>query len=239
MKVIGVIPARFESSRFPGKPLVEIAGISMIERVYNQAIQSKVLTTLVVATDNENIYDHVNSFGGNVVMTSKFCQNGTERCVEVVSHSEEDYDALINIQGDEPILNPDQIDQLIELLNKSAEIATLAHELLDAEKNNQNIVKVAFDKKGIATGFSRDYDFILNQSSNVYKHVGLYGFKTSILTKIVKLNPTPNETLERLEQLRWLDHGYKIKVGITNHQNYSVDVPNDIDKILNVINTKT
>ncbi|MEZ5008551.1 MAG: 3-deoxy-manno-octulosonate cytidylyltransferase [Chitinophagales bacterium] len=237
MKVLGIIPARYESVRFPGKPLADIAGKSMIQRVYEQANQSKALDKLVVATDDQRIFDHVASFGGSVVMTSKQCKNGTERCAEVLLKENKSYDAVINIQGDEPILNPEQISQLVELLNSTSDIATLAHKLAEKEKANPNIVKVALGGDQLSIAFSRDYDFIQNQSDKIYKHIGLYGFKSSILKKIVKLQPTPNEELEKLEQLRWVDHGYQIKVGITSHQNFSVDVPDDIIKILKVLNS--
>lgn len=237
MKVLGIIPARYDSIRFPGKPLVDIDGQSMIQRVYQQSIQSKVLNKLIIATDDQRIFNHVTTFGGQVEFTSNQCKNGTERCAEVLLHkASENYDAVINIQGDEPILNPEQIDQLADLLLNGKDIATLAHTLAEQEKQNPNIVKVAVGEDNVAIGFSRDYDFLQNQSDKIYKHIGLYGFKTSILKKIVQLQPTPNEVFEKLEQLRWLDHGYQIQVGITIHQNYSVDVPDDVIKILKVLN---
>ena len=238
MKVLGIIPARYESVRFPSKPLIDIAGKSMIQRVYEQANQSKALDKLVVATDDQRIFNHVTSFGGSVVMTSKHCKNGTERCAEVLLKENESYDTVINIQGDEPILNPEQINQLVELLNSTSDIATLAYKLAEQEKTNPNIVKVAVGNNQLSIAFSRDYDFIQNQSDKIYKHIGLYGFKSSILKKIVQLQPTPNEELEKLEQLRWVDHGYQIKVGITLHQNFSVDVPDDVIKVLKVINSQ-
>jgi 3-deoxy-manno-octulosonate cytidylyltransferase (CMP-KDO synthetase) len=235
VKVLGIIPARFQAARFPGKPLADILGKPMIQHVYERALKSKALDKLVVATDNEKIYDAVRSFGGDVYMTSTTCNNGTERCANLLAQMNEQFNIIINIQGDEPILHPHQIDQLSEMLFSEIDIATLAHPLMVEEQENQNIVKVALDKNGNALGFSRHYDFIQHLSEKIYKHIGLYGFQTNVLTKIVKLQPSPNEQFEKLEQLRWLDHGYKIKVGITEHQNFSVDVPSDIDKILEVI----
>jgi 3-deoxy-manno-octulosonate cytidylyltransferase (CMP-KDO synthetase) len=232
VSVLGIIPARFDAARFPGKPLVNIAGKPMIQHVFERALQSQSLDKLVVATDNEQIFATVQSFGGEVYMTDPNCNNGTERCANLLQQLNQNFDCIINIQGDEPILHPEQIDQLALLLVTNTDIATLAHPLLPEENDNKNIVKVALDNNDIALGFSRDYDFIQHLSDKIYKHIGLYGFKTNVLTKIVKLQPSPNEVFEKLEQLRWLDHGYKIKVGITKHRNFSVDVPADIEKIL-------
>lgn len=232
MKVVGIIPARYESSRFPGKPLAHIAGKPMIERVFTQAAKATQLSDLIVATDDKRIFDCVEGFGGKAMMTSPECNNGTERCAEVIRNLSDEIDAVINIQGDEPILQAAQIDQLIELLKSDAEIATLAHGLQPSEFEEENVVKVAIDNQNIATSFSRDYQFIQHQSSKIFKHIGLYAFQKAILLKVVNLQVSPNEALERLEQLRWLDHGYAIKVGITPFQNFSVDVPSDIEKIL-------
>ena len=150
--------------------------------------------------------------------------------------ADEEFDLVINIQGDEPLLYPEQLDQIIELLKKDdIEIATLCHPLRAEEHDNANIVKVAIDQHGVALGFSRDYQFITNVADDIYKHVGIYGFRSDVLSKVVTLKPSPNEVLEKLEQLRWLDHGYRIKVGITEFPNLSVDVPEDLNKILAVL----
>ncbi len=238
MKVIGIIPARYESVRFPGKPLADIDGKPMIQRVFEQAQKSNVLDELVVATDDQRIFDVVKSFGGHVLMTDSNCANGTERCADLLHKINPSFDIAINIQGDEPILNPSQIDQLVNLLHSDFDIATLAHQLLLEEQSNPNIVKVALDSNGKALAFSRDFSFIEHISKSIYKHIGLYGFKTDVLHKIVNLQSTPNENFEKLEQLRWLDHGYQINVGITQHCNYAVDVPQDIDKILKVLSAQ-
>ncbi len=236
MKVIGIIPARYKSIRFPGKPLTVIKGKTMIQRVYECASQASSLSSLYIATDDQKIYKHCKTFTENVLMTSPNCENGTERCAEVLNNLDDQFDCVINIQGDEPILVPEQIDHLIDLLKGDhQDISTLCYPLLEEEKDNHNVVKVALDKSDWAIGFSRDHEFIQNLSDRVYKHIGLYGFKSDTLKRIIQLQPTPNEQLEKLEQLRWVDHGYQIKVGITDHQNFSVDVKEDINKILAVL----
>lgn len=243
-KVLGVIPARYASSRFPGKSLADIAGKSMIRRVYEQAASCTALDRLVIATDDERIFDHARSFGAEALMTPASCRNGTERTAGALHKIGNGFGIVINIQGDEPLLQPGQLTQLIALMQRShCDIATLAHKLEEGEAENPNVVKVAFDhalddadvRAGIAHGFSRDYDFISNAEGSVYKHIGLYAFRKSCLEKVVRLEPTPNELLERLEQLRWVDHGYRIAVGVTALPNYSVDVPEDIHKILDVL----
>ena len=158
MKVVGIIPARYGSTRFPGKPLVNIEGKSMIQRVYEQCQKSKELSDIIVATDDERISFHVKSFGGEVMMTSKNHESGTDRCGEVMKNLEEHYEIVVNIQGDEPFINPEQITNLIELLkNSDVQIATLAKRLDDFETySDENKVKVIFNDKKIATSFERD-----------------------------------------------------------------------------------
>ena len=239
MKVLGIIPARYASQRFPGKSLADIAGKSLIHRVHERASAAQSLNRLVIATDDQRIYDHARTFGAEVLMTSQNCKNGTERCAEV-HQLLPGYEAVINIQGDEPLLHSDQVDQLIDLIrNSSCQIATLANPLDESERHNPNIVKLALEgadgQSDQAIGFSRDYDFISNATGTVYKHVGLYAFQADCLSKIVALEPTPNEVLEKLEQLRWVDHGYEIKVGISPYTNPAVDVPEDINKILDLL----
>ncbi len=232
MKVIGIIPARYDSSRFPGKPLANILGKSMIERVYEQCKKASSLSDVIVATDDERILNHVQSFGGEAMMTSKDHQSGTDRCNEVVQKLTENYDVIVNIQGDEPYINPVQIDEIIELFEEEkTQIGTLAKKITDIEIiANENSPKAIFDKNGIALNFYRN---IANISSECtyYKHIGIYAYRSEILTKICELEQSENEKRERLEQLRWLDNGYKIKVGITTFEAISVDTPEDIEKI--------
>ena len=232
MKVIGIIPCRYASSRLPGKPLADILGESMIQRVYEQCKKSTCLSDVVVATDDKRIYNHVLDFGGKVMMTSTTHQSGTDRCNEVIQSLEEKYDIAINIQGDEPFINPEQIDQVASLFSsKKVSIATLAKKIED--KNiitDINSPKAIFDTNGIALNFCRSIAQI-KPNQTYYKHIGIYGYRTQPLAEICKLPASKNEKIERLEQLRWLDNGYKIKVGITTFESLSVDTPEDIGKI--------
>lgn len=232
MKTIGIIPSRYESSRFPGKPLADILGKSMIQRVYEQCKKASSLSKVIVATDDERIFNHILSFGGNVIMTSNSHSSGTDRCNEVIQSFEEKYDLAINIQGDEPYINPEQIDQVASLFSsENVSIATLAKKIEDESIiTDINSPKAIFDTNGIALNFCRK---ITNptQEKSYFKHIGIYGYLTKILAEICKLPPSDNEIKERLEQLRWLDNKYLIKVGITTHEGISVDTPKDIEKI--------
>ena len=232
MKIIGIIPSRFGSSRFPGKPLADILGKSMIQRVYEQCKKASSLSKVVVATDDEKIFNHVIDFGGQVMMTSESHISGTDRCNEVIQSLDEKYDIAINIQGDEPYINPEQINQVASLFSsKEISIATLAKKIVD--KNiitDINSPKAIFNSKGIALNFCRKITNP-NKEKTYFKHIGIYGYLTEILTEICKLPPTDNEIKERLEQLRWLDNKYTIKVGVTTHEGTSIDTPEDIEKI--------
>jgi len=235
MKVLGVIPARYSSLRFPGKPLVDIAGKSMIQRVYEQAIKCKDLNKVLVATDDDKIFNHVKLFNGNVIITSSNHQSGTDRCAEAVEKIGEDYDIIINIQGDEPTINPFQISSLIELLKNSNEgIGTLYKKIKSQkELDDLNTVKLIFNDDFEATNFFREnlFDKILCN-----KHIGMYGFRKETLMKITMLPLSINEKKHNLEQLRWLDNNYKIKVLETKTENISIDTIDDLKKLLN--NTK-
>ncbi len=239
MKIIAVIPARYQSSRFPGKPLALIAGIPMIQRVYEQALKVRRLDEVIVATDDERIYKLVESFGGNVQMTKSSHRNGTERCAEIATNNV-DTDLIINIQGDEPFIAPKQIDLLIDQLQKQGEgIASLAKRI-DSEKDwkNPNIVKVLFDTKFKVLYFSRaplpyhrsNSNGSWNRKQKYYKHIGLYGYYRNTLLEITKLNPSPLEIAESLEQLRWLENGHTIGISITNTESIAVDMPIDVQK---------
>ena len=241
MKVLGVIPARFGSSRFPGKPLVSIHGKPMIQCVYEQASKAQEISHLVVATDNDDIYRTVEGFGGNVVMTSPDHLSGTDRCHEALQLAEEEFDAVLNIQGDEPLLPPQMITELVDALKMpGADIATLAH-LLEDEKelNDPNRVKVVLDVNGRALYFSRqavpyyrgEGDWTQNQV--YYKHVGLYGYKSKVLSEIADLPQSNLEKSESLEQLRWMENGYSIYCGITELSTPAIDTPEDLESLLN------
>jgi len=248
MKILGVIPARYASTRFPGKPLVDIGGKSMIRRVYEQASKCGSLDKVYVATDDTRIFDHVKNFGGEVLMTLRDHLNGTSRCNEVleilqVGKQSGQYDAVINIQGDEPFIDPSQIDKIASLFSrKQTEIATLAKKISDQhELFNHNVVKVVFAQDRAALYFSRQTipylrDFDKNdwlKHADFFKHIGIYGYRSEVLRKISKLNTGKIEALEQLEQLRWLENGFQIAVEITDIEGISIDTPEDLSKLTN------
>ncbi|MEI7723695.1 MAG: 3-deoxy-manno-octulosonate cytidylyltransferase [Bacteroidota bacterium] len=250
MKILGVIPARYASTRFPGKPLVIINGKTMIQRVYEQACRCELLTKVVVATDNEAIFNHVRLFQGNVLMTGEHHTSGTERCSEVVAKlrmNGEEYDCVINIQGDEPFIEPNQISQVAScFMNPATQIATLIKKISSREElESPNVVKVLVDKHGCAMIFSRSIiPFVRGKdqatwlsSFTFYKHVGIYGYQTSILEEIVALPVSEHERAESLEQLRWLDEGYKIQTQLTELESVAIDSPADLLKITNTNGT--
>ena len=242
MKILGIIPSRYASSRFPGKPLVDIAGKSMIQRVYQQASLSKSLSEVVVATDDERIYSHVQNFGGKVMMTSDTHSTGTERCAEIVEKMAGEWDLVINIQGDEPFISPDQIDNVASAFEDSnIHIATLAKRISQlAELESPHVVKVIFSISGMAIYFSRfPIPFLRNveknqevlQTQHFYKHIGLYAYRPEMLKKIIQLAPSSLESAESLEQLRWIENGLGIKVELTNLDSFGIDTPEDLLKI--------
>jgi len=232
MKVIGIIPARYASSRFLGKPLADILGKSMVQRVYEQCKKANSLSTVIVATDHKKIFNHVISFGGRALMTETTHLSGTDRCNEVIQTLTEKYDIAINIQGDEPCINPEQIDQIASLFNsEKVSIATLAKKIEDESLiTGDNSPKAIFDEDGIALNFCRTVEEYSTEK-DYFKHIGIYGYRTETLAEICELSPSENELKERLEQLRWLDNNYQIKVGITTYEGVSVDTPEDIKKI--------
>ena len=235
MKILGVIPARFASTRFPGKPLIDIGGKTMIRRVYEQSLKATSLSDLIIATDDQRIYDEVLSFGGKVHMTANHHQNGTERCAELL-HSIE-ADAVINIQGDEPFIHPEQIDLLASLFtNPDCQIGTLVKVTDDSSLlEKTSIIKAVLDKNFKALYFSRSViPYLRNPDANptFYKHIGIYGYRADILREIVKLKASPLELAESLEQLRWLENGYRIQTAVTTHESISVDVPEDLERIM-------
>jgi len=247
MKIIGIIPARYASTRFPGKPLCMINGKSMIQRVYEQASACHLLSDLVVATDDERIEKHVQDFGGRVLMTSNLIKSGTERCDKVVKilyqKNLEKFDAVINIQGDEPFIHPLQIAQVAGCFeDPEVTIATLIKKITSGEDlRNPNVVKVLVDLYSKAIYFSRAAIPYLrgtedqNQvtSHTFYKHVGIYGYSPAILHQLTRLNESSLEKAESLEQLRWIENGFSICVRETEFENISIDTPGDLLKITN------
>ena len=232
MKVIGIIPSRYKSTRFPGKPLVDILGKSMIQRVYELCKKCTSLSEIIVATDDKRILNHVIKFGGQAIITDASHKSGTDRCNEVIQKINKNYDVIINIQGDEPYINPLQIKEIINLFkNENVQIGTLVKKIDNLNDiDNKNTVKTLLDQNLNALNFSRK---ITNFSTNYsyYKHIGIYGFKKEILSEICQLKQSENELREKLEQLRWIDNNYKIKVGITDFDSISVDSKEDLEKI--------
>jgi len=242
MKIIGIIPARYASSRFPGKPLVDIGGKSMIERVYAQAEQSAALSHVLVATDDERIAEAVWQFGGNVVMTGSHHQNGTERCCEALGKAVGHFDVVLNIQGDEPFIDPAQLDLLAACFDHpETQIATLVKKLDNPDLLQQpSVMKVVLNTRQEALYFSRSpiphvrdlprEKWLANHT--FYKHIGLYGYRVAGFREVVELPSTPLEQAESLEQLRWLEHGYPIRVAITHTESLSIDTPQDLEEAL-------
>lgn len=243
MKFVGIIPARYASTRFPGKPLADILGQPMIQRVYERA--SQVLDTVVVATDDQRIYDAVVQFGGRVVMTSENHKTGTDRCYEALTKLPETYDVVINIQGDEPFIAIDQIEALKNcFVSDQIQLATLvkpfdANTSID-ELENPNTPKVILSQSGEAICFSRSVIPYLRgveksqwaAAHTYYKHIGIYAYRTDILAQITKMAQTPLEKAESLEQLRWLENGLHIHVAITLSDNHSIDTPEDLQRVV-------
>lgn len=240
MNILGIIPARFASTRFPGKPLVVIEGKTMIERVYEQANNAERLFAVVVATDDERIFNHVISFGGKAVMTRSDHQSGTDRCAEAMLAFDK-IDVVINIQGDEPMLDPGQIDQLALCFEDPlTEIATLIKKITHTEDlDSTNIVKVVQNCNNQAIYFSRTpipflrgtikTEWLVKQ--NYFKHIGLYGYRLDILQKISLLKPSFLELSESLEQLRWLENGISIRLAETLIETQAIDSPEDLQKL--------
>lgn len=239
MKIIGIIPSRYESTRFPGKPLVAIGGKPMIQRVYERASDSNLLDQVIVATDDKRIIDRVISFGGKVMMTEKYHKNGTERCGEVANQYPADY--YINIQGDEPFIHPEQIDTLASILDGETQLGTLVKRIHEASLlENPNVMKVIFNNKKEALYFSRScIPFVRDYARqrwvdrhNFFKHIGIYAYRADVLQKIIKLPTSSLELAESLEQLRWLENGYTIKVATTEHESIGIDTPEDVERAL-------
>ncbi|WP_367209007.1 3-deoxy-manno-octulosonate cytidylyltransferase [Sphingobacterium sp. R2] len=247
MKFLGIIPARYASSRFPGKPLIDIEGKTMIQRVYEQVKKSTKLNDVVVATDDQRIAETVRSFGGEVVMTAEHHQSGTDRCAEVITNID-GYDVAINIQGDEPFIDPTQIDLLANCFeDTTTQIATLVKEITEEEELfNVNIPKVVRNTKGEAIYFSRQTIPFLRavekdqwlQKQSFYKHIGIYAYQVDTLKALTQLPISMLEEAEALEQLRWLENGYAIQTAITTHETVAVDTKEDLAKILRLFFNK-
>lgn len=242
LRFVAIIPARYASTRFPGKPLVDIGGKTMIQRVYDQV--SKVINDVYVATDDERIFDKVRSFGGKVIMTSDAHRSGTDRCYEAFTKLEDWFDVVINVQGDEPFIQPEQIEALKNCFaDDETQIATLVKKITDKDGVevlfNPNSPKVVIDKQNNALYFSRSpipYKRGSDEKNwmaehDYYKHVGVYAYRSEVLSQIVQMPPSKLELAESLEQLRWLENGLKIKAGFTEVETVGIDTPEDLEKI--------
>ena len=246
---MGVIPARYESTRLPGKVLMEIGGKSIIQMVYEQCLKSESLSELVVATDSKLVLEHVQKFGGNAVLTSEKHPSGTDRCAEAVEllGGAINYDFVVNIQGDEPIINPENIDRMIARIKISTEISSVFVKIKETEiLLNPNVVKVVIDDSSDALYFSRSpiphlrgepTDNWLNKY-DYYKHMGIYGFRVDILEKIVRLPISRLEQIEKLEQLRWLSNGYKIKMVEVDSDSIGIDTMEDFERLKQFLSNK-
>ena|SRR5258705_8653382 len=245
MKILGIIPARYASSRFPGKPLVDMLGQTMIQRVYHQVKRSKQLAQVLVATDDKRIYDHVVSFGGQACMTDERHPSGTDRCYEALQKQNEKFEFAINIQGDEPFIDPNQIDLLCSSLTAATELATLIQKIATLEQlNAPGEAKVVINHLHEAIYFSRSpIPFVLKagqeewlSKTTFYRHVGLYAYRTDILEKITRLAPSLLENAESLEQLRWIENGFKIKTVETEmEESICIDTPEDLLKAIEIL----
>lgn len=240
--IVGIIPARYASSRFPGKPLIDIKGKTMLQRVYEQAAKSKLLSRVVVATDDEKIFNHVKKFGGDVVMTSPHHPSGTDRCWDALQQLKEDFKYVINIQGDEPFIVPEQIDELAAILKDgTTELATQmiavdSYEMLF----DKGEVKIVLNINNEALYFSRmvipfikgvdEKEWHLHHQ--YFRHVGMYAYRKDILEKITKLPVSSLEKAESLEQLRWIENGFTIKCVVTKYESHCIDEPEDVEKVL-------
>ncbi|HYG52565.1 MAG TPA: 3-deoxy-manno-octulosonate cytidylyltransferase, partial [Flavobacteriales bacterium] len=226
--------------RFPGKPLVDIGGKPMIQRVYEQAKKANGISNVIVATDDVAIEEAVQEFRGNVIMTSADHQSGTDRCAEALKKSGIAYDAVINVQGDEPFIHPEQIEQVARLLlHGNTQIASLARLIKNpVDVPDPSKVKVVFDANQRALYFSRS-TIPFNRSGvnpvDYYLHVGIYGYRSNILNEITVLPQSKLERAESLEQLRWMENGYTIHVDITTHESYGIDTKEDLDKIKHLL----
>ena len=241
MKFLGIIPARYASTRFPAKPLAILGGKPVIQRVYEQV--TRVLPDAVVATDDERIAEVVRSFGGNVVMTSTEHRSGTDRCYEALTKTPGEFDVVINIQGDEPFIQASQLQSVMDCFkDEETQIATLVKPFTPADGfdalENVNSPKVVINKNSQALYFSRSIiPYTRNKERKewlaghtYYKHIGLYAYRTEVLREITSLPQSSLELAESLEQLRWLENGYVIKVGLTQVETIGIDTPQDLEK---------
>ena len=238
--IVGIIPARFASSRLMGKPLADIGGKPMIQHTYQSAKKSKLLDKVIIAVDDDKVYRVVKDFGAEVYMTPKNCTSGSDR-IALVAQQIQDAAIIVNIQGDEPFIKGKMIDQAIEplLFDKKVSVSTLARRITNVEEmKSPSVVKVVFDYNNFALYFSRSpIPFVRDaksnlekiQSAEIYKHIGLYVYRRDALLKFTNLKPTDLEQIEKLEQLRFLENGMRVKIVYTEYDSLSVDTPKDLE----------
>ncbi len=244
MKFIGIIPARYASTRFPGKPLAMLGGKTVIQRVYEQA--AAVLEEVYVATDDDRIFKAVENFGGKAIMTRNDHKSGTDRIEEAAEKTRTDADVIINIQGDEPFIQQSQIKTLMQLFdNIDTQIGTLGKRFENITAvENPNSPKIVTDKNGFALYFSRSIiPYVRGKEKTEWlqnfpylKHLGLYAYRREVLREITKLPQSPLEIAESLEQLRWLENGYRIRVGLTDVETVGIDTPEDLQRAEEFLN---
>ena len=249
MKTVAIIPARFASTRLAAKPLIDVSGKPMIQHVYDRAMRAKLVDRVLVATDHENIATVVKRFGGEVRLTPPDLRSGTDR-VALVAQSLVDADIIVNVQGDEPLIVPAMIDEAVRLLVEDAAspVGTLVKQITSSEELvNPNTVKVVIDRSGYALYFSRSPIPYLRDGTpaeqwhlrhTYYKHIGIYVFRKSFLLEFVSLPESALEASEKLEQLRILENGYRIKTAVTQHDSIPVDTMEDVEKVRNILRLK-
>lgn len=238
--IVGIIPARFASTRLMGKPLADIGGKPMIQHTYNSAKKSKLLDKVIIAVDDEKVLQVVKGFGAEAYMTPKDCASGSDR-IAFVAEKIPEAEIIVNIQGDEPFIKGKMIDQAIEPLwiDNKVSLSTLARRISNVEEmKSPAVVKVVFDYHNYAMYFSRSpIPFVRDartnlekvQSADIYKHIGLYVYRRETLLKFTTLKPTDLEQIEKLEQLRFLENGFKMKIVVTEYDSLSVDTPRDLE----------
>ena len=239
-KVIIIIPARLASTRLPNKPLAIIEGKTMIQRVYEQALKAN-LGEVIIATDGEKIANEIKKFGGKYILTNPDLQSGTDRIYSAYKLLKQDFDIIVNVQGDLPNIDPNVISECVNLaLENDCDIATVASKISDiSEINNPNVVKIALAQNGLALYFSRSaIPFSKNINDDYFHHIGIYAYKKNALEKFINLKPSPLEKRESLEQLRALENGMKIAVKIVDAHPLSVDTQEDLDKVINLIKSR-
>jgi 3-deoxy-manno-octulosonate cytidylyltransferase (CMP-KDO synthetase) len=233
LKILTVIPSRYHSSRFPGKPLIDLNGMTMIERVHAQVLKCKSISDIVIATESELVYNHTSAFCQTMITDANH-ENGTQRCGEVLQRLHTKYDVIINVQGDEPFIDPKALTMLCEAFKTPCQIASLYNNFEDvAEIENPNLIKVITDANNDAMYFSRSPIPYKRYPLSIptKKHIGVYAFDATIFQELLQLPSTAIEQAESLEQLKWMHYGYKLKMIETEYQSIGIDVPDDLIKL--------